>query len=116
MNDRIASPSLPSEITSEPAFAKQARAYTDCYRWWLSDEDRRRWLDARVPLLTSLQAGWPGSGLLASAVLENETSSLVVFHRVQSLETRAMPSGRRAGRIFFLFAEEGAVHAVEVIG
>ncbi len=55
MSDRIVSRVLPSEITSEPAFAKQARAYKDCYRWWLSDEDRQRWLGARVPLLAALR-------------------------------------------------------------
>ena len=55
MRSSSAKPSVPSEIANEPFFTKQTRAYADCYRWWLTDEDRQRWLKASSPLLGTLR-------------------------------------------------------------
>jgi AraC-like DNA-binding protein len=47
--------SVPSEVANEPFFAKQERSYGDCYRWSLTDEERRQWIAERSPVLGALR-------------------------------------------------------------
>jgi len=47
--------SVPSELAYAPVYTKQARFYTDCYRWELTDEQRRQWVNARSALLGGLR-------------------------------------------------------------
>jgi AraC-like DNA-binding protein len=46
---------VPSELAYAPVYTKQARLYTDCYRWELTDKQRRQWIAARSPVLSILQ-------------------------------------------------------------
>lgn len=34
---------VPSETANEPLFTKQEQTYADCYRWSLTDDERRQW-------------------------------------------------------------------------
>jgi AraC family transcriptional regulator, arabinose operon regulatory protein len=46
---------VPSETANEPFFSKQERSYADCYRWALTDAERRQWIDCRSPVLRALR-------------------------------------------------------------
>jgi len=47
--------SVPSEATHEPLFARQTRSFADCYRWSLTDAERRQWMAARSSVLGALR-------------------------------------------------------------
>ena len=51
---RPAEVSVPSELAYAPVYTKQSRFYTDCYRWELTDEQRRQWVGTRSPVLGGL--------------------------------------------------------------
>jgi AraC family transcriptional regulator, arabinose operon regulatory protein len=46
---------VPSEAANEPFFTQQARSYTDCYRWSLTEAERLQWVHTRSPALNALR-------------------------------------------------------------
>ncbi len=66
MKPRMYQKVVPSENVYEAVFAQQTSAYADCYRWALSDAQRRQWIAAPSPVLGGLRVFSCGTFIKAS--------------------------------------------------
>jgi AraC-like DNA-binding protein len=67
MKHRVPRKIVPSENVYEAVFAKQTSAYADCYRWALTDAQRREWIAAESPVLSGLRVFSCGTFIKASS-------------------------------------------------
>jgi AraC family transcriptional regulator, arabinose operon regulatory protein len=53
--ERRAGATVPSELKYDRLYTDQTRSYADCYRWQMTEDERRQWIAASLPVLGALR-------------------------------------------------------------